>query len=107
MCKTSRRIYRVNENYSTNKNRDTSNTAVKIIVVINVQGAAVELAHCLTRRALGAREAAGLPVQTLLCVWLPWLSSVCFVPLPPSPFPSPSPPTGHFRCGDEPPVPLH
>lgn len=35
-----------------------------------------------------AREASGLPEQTLLCVWLPWLSSVCFVPLPPSAFPS-------------------
>lgn len=62
--------------------------------MINVQGAVFKLAHCLTRRARSEREAACLPVETLLCVWLPWLSSVCFVPppLPPSLFPPLFPP---------------
>lgn len=52
----------------------------KILLVINVQGAVFELAHCLTRRTCSEREAARLAVETLLCVWLPWFSSVCFVP---------------------------
>lgn len=58
--------------------------AVKIILIINVQGAAMKLAYCLTRRALEGYR----PACTNFVVRLPWLSSVCFVPLPPSLFPS-------------------
>lgn len=82
--------------------------AFRILLMINVQGAVFKLAHCLTRRARSEREAACLPVETLLCVWLPWLSSVCFVPplLPPSLFPPLFPPPHSLSPVSLPPLPL-
>lgn len=107
------RILKTRWNESEKKLHLKLNVVFRILLMINVQGAVFKLAHCLTRRA-HSEQAACLPVETLLCVWLPWLSSVCFVPpflplfsLPSSlPFiPSLSP--GYFGCGDEPPVPLY
>lgn len=61
------------------------NMVFRILLMINVQGAVFELAHCLTRRD-HREQAACLPVETLLCVWLPWFSSVYFAPLSLPPF---------------------
>lgn len=63
----------------------------RLLLMINVRRVELKLPHCLTRRARGCCLPACLPGGTLLCVWLPWLSSVCFVTPPPSLPPSLSP----------------
>lgn len=85
--------------------------------MINVRGAVLKLAHCLTRRAHGVSErlpacrnfVVCLVAMAQLCMFCP-PSSLSFPLLFPPPHPlSPSllSPTGYSGCGDEPPVPLH